>query len=684
MKYSKIYLLVFLLILTTAWKSARPDDPSRKLERAKLKAERSYYSLSYAKSIKRYKKVLALKPNETEATLRIADSYRRVNDLENASKWYQEADKEGVLTDKEDQLNYAQVLSSLGEYEEADKWFLLHGESGKMSELVKNRRMAIDNIETYYKDSMAYFVDITEFNSEQSDFGPAYMENGVVFASARPSKGLFKPKYSWDNSNFLDMFYVEKGGKPEKIQRGLNTRYHEGPASFFQNDEKVIFTRNNYHKGKSGESKDGINKLKLFFSEKSENGKKWCPPTELPFNSDDYSVGHPTVTSDGRTIYFASDMPGGYGGSDIYMSELQGEKWSTPQNMGDVINTPGNEFFPFVHNDETLFYSSDGMPGIGGLDVFEVAVKNPGTPKNIGYPVNTTKDDFGLILSSDGRSGYLSSNRETGEGHDDIYYFEKYFYDVKVILVHAETGELLEGKISSIIKGTENVISATESGSEITFRVLRGYDLDLNGSKEGFEGKVDILKTTDLPKEMTETYVVKLPLMPMEEEEVELVKDIILVKNNGVNTQVFTLNDQPEEFDGDLETLKKKLSSEDIKIGKVYEYRNIYYDFDKYNIREDAAKELDNVLGLLKEYPEMQIELRSHTDIRGTNQYNDVLADNRAKSARSYLIENGVEKDRISIKSYGEKSLYYDCAGNCDEVKHQSNRRTEIKIISEK
>ncbi|MEL6560159.1 MAG: hypothetical protein AAFQ94_18365, partial [Bacteroidota bacterium] len=354
MKHSKIYILVFLLILTGAWKNIGPEDPSRKVERAKLKAERSYKSFSYAKSIKRYKKVLELKPSETEATIRIADSYRRMNDMENASKWYAEAVEEGVMTDKEDQLNYAQVLSSLGKYDEADKWYRLHGETGQMSKLVKNKIKAIDNIEVYYQDSMAYFVDITEFNSEHSDFGPAYMENGVVFASARQSKGLFKPKYSWDNSNFLDMFYVENGKEPEKVQRGLNTRYHEGPAAFYNNDEKVIFTRNNYHRGKSGESEDGINKLKLFYSEKSKNGKRWCPPKEMPFNSDNYSVGHPTISSDGQTLYFASDMPGGYGGSDIYMSKFEGNQWGTPQNMGDVINTPGNEFFPFIHNDETL------------------------------------------------------------------------------------------------------------------------------------------------------------------------------------------------------------------------------------------------------------------------------------------------------------------------------------------
>lgn len=601
--------------------------------------------------------------------------------MENARKWYQEAADEGVLTDKEDQLNYAQVLSSLGMYDEADKWYLVHGETGKMSELVKNRRMAIENIETYYKDSMAYFVNTAGFNSEHSDFGPAFMENGIVFASARPSKGLFKPKYSWDNSNFLDMFYVENGEKPEKVQRGLNTRYHEGPAAFYENDQKVVFTRNNYSKGKSGESEDGINKLKLFISEKSENGKKWCPPVELPFNSDDYSVGHPTISLDGKTLYFASDMPGGYGGSDIYKSELEGDKWGTPQNMGDIVNTPGNEFFPFIHNDETLFYSSDGMPGIGGLDVFEVSVSDPGTPKNIGYPINTEKDDFGMILSADGRSGYLSSNRDRGVGHDDIYYFERYFYDIKVRLVNAETGESLEGKISSIIDGTDQIVKSTDSGSEITFRVLRGYNLNLNGSKEGFEGKTDVLKTTDLPKELTETYVVKLPLMPIEEKKV---KDIILVINNGENTQVFMVSNPPVEFDGSFDALKQKFEDDAVEVGEIYKYQNILYDFDKYNIREDAAKELDYVSELLTQNPEMKIELRSHTDVRGSNQYNNVLAENRAKSALAYLVKKGIDASRITIKSYGEQSLYVDCGSNCDEGKHQSNRRTEIKLFSEK
>ncbi|MEL6562090.1 MAG: OmpA family protein, partial [Bacteroidota bacterium] len=196
-----------------------------------------------------------------------------------------------------------------------------------------------------------------------------------------------------------------------------------------------------------------------------------------------------------------------------------------------------------------------------------------------------------------------------------------------------------------------------------------------------FGSIMKVLKTTDLPAELKETYVVKLPLSPVEEEE-KIIKDVIIVKNNNINTQVFAVGNQPEEFDGGLEELKDNFTNDNIEIGKIYEYRNIYYDFDKYNIREDASKELDHVVGLLKQYPEMKIELSSHTDIRGTNAYNDVLAKNRAKSARAYLIKNGIALDRISVDSYGEKSLFVDCGGNCDEVKHQSNRRTEIRIIS--
>ncbi|MGB3466749.1 MAG: OmpA family protein [Cyclobacteriaceae bacterium] len=676
MKYLHTIFFLLLMAALVSWKQEERKGMSPRLYRAKMKAEKSYHSLAFVKSIKRYKKVLELKPNEFIATLRIADSYRMINDMVNAGKWYEKAAEAGELTDKQDQLNFAQVLSSLGRYEEADKWYRLHGENGEMSEVVKNKRMAIDRLTNYYRDSIAYFVEETGYNSTQSDFGPAYTANGIVFASARSSNGLLKPKYSWDDSFFLDIYSVSEGGKPEKVQTGINTRYHEGPAVFFDNDSKVIFTRNNFHKGKAGQSEDGINKLKLFYTEKAASDNSWSDPVALPFNSDNYSVGHPTISSDGKTLYFASDMPGGYGGSDIYKSEWSNGNWGTPRNMGDVINTAGDELFPFIHNDETLFYSSNGMPGIGGLDVFEVSVLQSQTPRNVGFPINTSKDDFGMIMSEDGRTGYLSSNREGGTGKDDIYRFEKYFYDVKVRLVHAETGQPIEGHISSDFgKGAE----VAENETEMTFSVLKGQQLQMVGAKPGFEEYTKTLNTLKLPKELKETYLVELPLKPIEK---EIIRDIILVRNNGINSQIFSVDESPEEFPGDLETLKAKFNKEDVIIGEVYEYRNIYYDFDRFHIRQDAALELDQVAGLLKKYPDVMIELSAHTDVRGTNRYNDILSENRSKSAMTYLVNKGIAADRILIRSYGEESLFVNCNTRCDEEKHQSNRRTEIKLIT--
>ncbi len=682
-----IYTITILLIglLTISWTEIDKNKEVKKktkgkIEKAKVKASRSFDSFAYTKSIKRYKKVLQLSPDDNEATIKIADSYRKINDSNQAREWYKKAADLGFLVNKADQLNYAQVLSSVGDYEEADKWYNLHGENGKMAVLIKNKKEALKSIELFFKDSVAYNVRITDFNTEHSDFGPSYLEEGIVFASARPSKGLFKPKYAWDNSNFLDMFKVNEKGEAVKIQRGINTRYHEGPATFFDQSNKVIFTRNNYHKGKSNESKDGVNKLKLFYAIKSKNGKKWCPAVELPFNSDEYSVGHPSVTEDGLTLYFASDMPGGKGGSDIYMSRWDGEKWGGAENMGEQVNSPGNEFFPYIHPDGTLYYSSDGMPGLGGLDVFEVSSSDPGIPKNIGYPINTQKDDFGLILSNDGRSGYLSSNREGGEGHDDIYSFEKYFYDVKVLLVDAKTGEPLEGTINSSYVKSDKIITTTGADKELTFRVIRGDEVNLTGMKENYSKVEEKLATIDLPKEMKEPYVIKLPLMGIEKESEEQFRDVVVIENNGETTQLFAIEEELIEKEGTLASFRADMMKKGIKVMKVYTYQNILYDFDKSNIRKDAAEKLDRIIWLLNEYPTVSIKLKSHTDIRGSKSYNQELAKKRALSARTYLMKNGISRNRIIESSYGEEEVFINCKDNCNEQQHQSNRRTEILI----
>ena len=684
MKKNYIYTFIIVGLLTTSWNGKWVEKgESKKVERAKSRAERSYSSLSYAKSIKRYKKVLSLKPSDSEATVRIADSYRLINDAENASEWYAKAANVGALTAKEDQLNYAQVLSSIGNYDEADKWYALHGENGQMAVLIKNRRDAIDNIEFYYKDSTAYFVNITNFNTEHSDFGPAYTKDGVVFASARPSKGFLKPKYNWDNSNFLDMFQVGKDGKITKIQRGINTRYHEGPAVFYAEDTKVIFTRNNYHKGKSCESNDGINKLKLYYAEKSKNGKKWCPPTELPFNGEDYSVGHPSISEDGKVLYFASDMPGGHGGSDIYRSKWDGKAWGKPENLGNHVNTPGNEFFPFVHQNEKLFYASEGMPGLGGLDVFEITIDSKEVPKNVGYPINTSKDDFGIILSEDGRSGYLSSNRDNGVGHDDIYAFEKYFYDVKVKLIDAHTKTPIAGKITGKLNSDQSLLKEVDPDTELNLQVLRGPNLIFEGSKEGYESIVKNINTLELSKVIKEEYVIELPLKPIVKEE-EVIENIILVKNNGQESQVLREQSVVSVFNGTLDEFEKDLSNKDITVGKVFVIQNIYYDFDKFNIRKDASLELDKVVTILKKHGNLTINLSAHTDKRGSNSYNNVLANNRVLAAKNYLIKKKIDSKRILIESFGERKLFVNCKDNCSEPAHQSNRRTEIQLIPKK
>ncbi len=682
-------LLIFMLASSTQESNALEitgptQVNSRKFSRLKAKGDKNYETFSYEKAIHHYKRALNA-GRESSVELRLADSYRLLNKPEEAEFWYRAVLKEMTLADN-DMVNFGQVLSANGKYEEALE---VYEKYQHHEDWVGDHVDALQNVERFYVNEIAFEIEESLFNSLEKDFSPTLVKDGVVFVTGRPSSGLLKPEYSWDGSNFLDLFEVRNGEVPEKIHRGINTRYHEGPATFFDNDHKMFFTRNNYHKKQAGESADGINKLKLYYSERKKEGR-WHKPKEFPYNDDHHSTGHPAISGDGQTLYFASDRSGGFGGVDLYKSKWVNGQWSTPENLGERFNTAEDEMFPFLYDDEILYFSSNGHKGLGGLDLFRASLDSDHVPRNMGFPLNTNADDFGIALERGTNVGYFSSNRVGGTGDDDIYHVRIFDYVINVNLIDGVTGEPLSGEMKVNEFFPPDVVDRLAGGQEIQtikFRSLKGSKLEVEGNADGYRpGSLEIApdaKWDDNTQIVHLTY--DLPLFPIgyEEETKRLEAELIVVENNGRNTQLVAYaHERYDAFEGKIADLREALDSDGKEIVKETYLRNIFYDFDQYNIRPDAAIELDRLHDFMMKRNDVSVVFASHTDVRGSIAYNEVLAQNRAMAAKKYLENRGINGERITTTSFGELQTFDDCqAATCSKVAHQSNRRTEIKLL---
>lgn len=583
-------------------------------------------------------------------------------------------------------------------------------------------------------------IEPVYFNSEYSDFGAVVIDENIVYTSAREDGSGKKPKETWKGDPYLDIYevpiiepkiYVE----PKLLTEGLNSRYHDGPA-FYTSDKKQIFiTRNTLTLGIPKFSEKHENHFLLYYADC--NDINWDNLIEMPFNSKEYSCGHPSITTDGSTLYFSSDMPGGFGGSDIYYTTRTDTGWSQPVNLGNTINTSGNEMFPFISADNELFFSSNGHNGMGGLDIYYTEKKDKKSyiVHNLGEPINSRADDLSFYLLPDGQSGYFASNRKGGVGDDDIYHFKNLIkpnanltligktFDIEteeilpntdVVILNNENEEIFNGK------SDENGIIKLEVEKEKKYTII--------ASLPNYN-QTTLKLYTDIKTSEQNIYELDIPMNVIKEwgvfgfiYELESKKEIPDVEvtfsfNKKIDT-IETRTDSMGNFkllldpDTDYEiTLKKpgyythkgKYSTKEIEPGwnNIKEYMElsmskivigeavtiampkIYYDLDKWEIRKDAAIELDKVVQLLIDNDNVKIELGSHTDSRASKQYNQILSQKRAESAVEYIISRGIDKDRIIAHGYGEEKLINKCADGvpCSEEEHQQNRRTEITII---
>lgn len=627
-------VLICLLISSTAF--AQQVEVPKKYDRSIGKANALYSSFVYIKAIDEYKRSIKISDHDLDfPSLRIADSYRLINNIEESLKWYQKVEDKPVMT-KQDMANYAQCLILNGDYKKAKD---IADQLGTSIERLEQA----DRASEIKIDTAAYFMENLVINSDKADFSPVYFQNGIVFVSAREKERKIpipQNKYYWDESFFLDLYFTQNTDSTEdyfsRFSARINTMYHEGPAVFYGDDKKMIFTRNNFNQGRRTLSDDGVNHLKLYYSEILPGEDKWSIPTELPFNSDDYSVGHPTISSDEKRLYFASDMPGSVGKTDIFFSDFRNGEWSIPENMGLKVNTQAEEMFPFIYQDSILFFASKGLLGIGGLDLYKINLNDPNAkPENMGQPLNSEYDDFGLVMK--GNTGYFSSNRPGGKGNDDIYRFIYTeiipSYIVAIRAVNAETKEIINNAMLTI--------KDSISGELIQYKKL--------------------MDSTQYYKSLE-------------------------------NISYFASARHPEYFSNSLayrvgedletDTLFYEIPLEKIEIGKAIELENIYYDLDKSDIRSDAAIELNKLVTILIENPDIKIELSSHTDSRGSDRYNLKLSQRRAESAVAYIISQGIAAERITAKGYGETKLVNQCSNGvkCSDEEHQRNRRTEFSV----
>jgi outer membrane protein OmpA-like peptidoglycan-associated protein len=638
----------------------KPQKNSRLLEKAD-----SYFSkMWYAEAAELYEQLL--EQSEENYTFEIiqkaGDSHYFNTNMEKAYYWYNilyEKYKDEMSADNI--FKYAHSLKGTGKYARAKRLMRLYNRKIKnpttsvSEQNVQNAlptEVILDELRNTKQD---FDVLNLAINSKYSEFSPMFHnEDQVVFASANDTSIFNTRRYKWNDQPYLDLYVAKINEESQELRDAIkfsskvNTKYHEASVTFSPDNETMYFTRNNYGK-KLKRDKKGVNHLKIYRSDKL-NGV-WSEATEVPFNSDDYSTGHPALSPDGKLLYFVSDMPGSIGQTDIFVVDVHGDgTFSDPRNLGPNINTERKEMFPFI-NEEKLYFSSDGHVGLGGLDVFEAAIDEELgflEVKNVGQPINSNKDDFSYIVNEKNQKGFFASNRRGGKGDDDIYSFKRLVLEevpenlnaIAGVVTELVTGELMPKALVTLLD--ENNIKLKEMVAEDDGSFL--FE-DLDGNTK---------------------YTIKTTRSDYFEEEVTVTtKD-----NEVVNTEIA------------LRRLKEMIAVEDgIRKLKI---DMIYFDFDKSYIRKDASKELDKLVEVMIEYPNMVIKIESHTDSRGARVYNKYLSDKRAKSTRNYIISKGIDASRIqSAIGYGEERLINECNGKvrCTEAKHLLNRRSEFIIV---
>jgi outer membrane protein OmpA-like peptidoglycan-associated protein len=634
------------------------------------KANRYFNMYRYARAIPLYKKSLnTLDVNaKREATERLGDCYRLINNAWEAQSWYSRA---SAYKNVSPVVYYylGQALQSTEQYEDAKTAYLHYAESNPSDP--KGLIMAgfCDSIKTLSTlPESAELKNVTSLNTEYSEMGMSFYKEGFIFASDRKSGLADEITFEWTNNSYYDLYYAEPKyyknywmdmSAPDKMSREFNQSYHDGPVSFTADFNTAFLTRTQNEKVSKDKDNIWTNRLKIEYA--NITNLKKIDFKSLPFNNPNFSVAHPSVSKDGSRIIFSSDMPGGFGGNDLYISENHGGKWTQPENLGPVINSFGNEVFPFWANDTLLYFSSDGHIGFGGLDLFESHLVNNtwSKPENMLKPLNSSYDDFSIAYMPDKKSGFFSSDRPGGKGSDDIYAFRNY-------------KRVLPPKPEPVVPKPVVV------KPEIKKNMICGYVLDKKDRNPLENATVFLFKPGTGDILIAKTDASGLYCFPVDIQAKYIIK--------GMKAEYFDdcINfSLGKEVSGPSEPVRVPLLLEKYGLNQTFVLSNILYDLAKWNIRKDAEAPLDELVQIMERNP-ISIELSSHTDSRASDAYNLTLSQKRAESAVNYITAKGISPSRITAKGYGESMLVNRCANGvaCSEKEHQANRRTEFKITS--
>lgn len=595
-------------------------------------ADKLYSRYEYVDAATAYKKLVDDGKADGYVYKQLADTYYNMFNTVEASTWYAKAIE--TPQDAETYFRYSQMLKASGKYEEANKQMTKFASMAPNDNRAKAFKENPNYVPKILSKDAKYNINPLTINTDKSEFGAVLSDKTLYFTSAR---NVARKKYGWNDEPFLDIYksILGDGGtfSDATAVTELNSQFHDGPASISADGNTIYFASASFRdklfvKDKKNNLKLGKNNIYMA----TKSGDTWSNTKSLPFNSKDFSTSNPSISNDGKTLYFSSDMPASLGGVDIWKVAVNGDgTFGAPENLGSKVNTEGNESFPFISEDgKTLSFSSSGRQGLGGLDIYQIDLSKGTDAVNLGKPVNTEKDDFSFSFNKAQNMGFFSSNRG---GNDDIYSATPICaVDVITTVTNAKTGAVLANAKVSILDSKKNIITSETSNEagEVKFKVECDKDYSIQASKDGFEGNSFPVAKSKGPEAK-----IAASLQPI---------DVIVTENEIV-------------------------------------LKPIYFEFDKSNITQDGAFELDKLVQVMKNNDKLVILAKSHTDSRGSDQYNLNLSDRRAKSTVQYVISKGIATSRISGKGFGESEPKVACGDKCTEEEFAQNRRSEFLIV---
>ena len=612
------------------------------------KADNLFNNFAFVQASKVYHDLIIDGVNSDYAIRQLADSYAYMRNPDSAVVYYQKAVSQNHVPIQY-LYNYSQALRGVKDYESSRTWMKQFKEAGGNIEEHHYLKDS-DFLNSIFNAKKQYFLKDVKFNSKYSDFGAYQHGDKIYFTSARDEGNIKKHLNGWDEEPFLNIYATDKNskdslvGNKSKLKGKVNSVYHDGPLTITKDGKTMYFSRTDFIKNFLGKNGEGISNLKIYKASLIED--KWQNIEELPFNSNHYSNGHPALNQDETKLYFASDRSGGKGGSDIYYVDINNGAFGKPKNLGSTINTNKNEKFPFINSEGALFFSSDGHPGLGLLDIFGTVSdenKNIISVINLGTPVNSSKDDFSFFMNEDGLSGFFASNRKGGTGSDDIYSYDRIpQLNLEGTVYDDTNSKPVANAIVTIIDSNKNKIETkTNVDGQYSININRDSAYQVTVIKDGYTENTNSFTSTNIDRNIK-----------------SISNDFSMI---------------PSE--------KEEIAAEPVEMISL---SPIYFNFNRASVRNEDVQVLDNIANSMLTYPNMIIKIESFTDSRGPANYNYKLSQKRATASYKYLIDKGVSPDRIiDYKGYGEDKIINGCnsTSKCTEAQHLSNRRTEFVVV---